>query len=219
VKWFRREPPGRPEVFGKAADRDHMVTGDVETWSDGVPDGASLLGVTEVVIVPGGSDEWPVADGTDVLTWVVAGELQHTDGAAGCTGFAGTLLHGSADQPGHRDTNTGTEPLRLLRFTVRRGGSPRPACGPVRAPVLVAGGGALEVLTQRTELEVPAAHLHTIDGVFSVAGTPLRPGDWVRLFTTRTLEGEGLALAWVPADAGSLAWSGATGAASPARPG
>lgn len=210
MKWFRREAQGRPEVFGKAADRDHSHNDGVETWSDTLSDGGSLIAVTEYLLAPGAALDWPVEPGTDVLTWVVEGELRHEDGATGCTALAGTLHHGSADGPGHRDSNPGSVPLRLVRFTVSRGGAPRPSCAPARAPVLVPGSGALEVLTQRTELEIRAAHLHTIDGAFSLAGTPLRPGDWVRLFTTRTLEGEGTALAWVPADAASLAWSGGT---------
>lgn len=209
MKWFRREPQGRPEEFGKAADRDHTVADGAETWADPVPAGGSLVAVTEHLLGPGGALDWPVEPGTDLLTWVVEGELRHEDGATGCTALAGTLLRGSADGPSHRDHNPGARPLRLVRFTVRRNGTPREACGPVRAPVLVPGSGAFEVLTERTELEVRAAHVHTVDGTFSLAGTPLRAGDWVRLFTTRTLEGEGTALAWVPADAGSLAWSGA----------
>ncbi|TAM84534.1 MAG: hypothetical protein EPN43_12400 [Jatrophihabitans sp.] len=197
MRLFRREPPGPAEVFGRAADREHRSGGGVQTWSDPVPADGALVAVTEALLEPGAVDHWAVAPGVDVLTWVVAGELTHEDGVRAVPAFAGALLHGSCDEPGHGDRNAGGAPLRLVRIALRRRGAPLPTCGPTRAPVLVPGSGAVEVLTRRTELEATAMHLHVVDGAFSVAGTPLRPGDSVQLFTTRTLDGEGIALAWV----------------------
>ncbi|EPH42461.1 putative quercetin 2,3-dioxygenase [Streptomyces aurantiacus JA 4570] len=155
----------------------------------------ALLACNEEHLAPGaGFDEHPHSH-TEIVTWVVTGELTHRDSAG----------HESVIRPGdvqhlsagagvrHVERNAGPEPLAFLQMwlaPLEPGGTP--SYGIVRGiadstPYAVPAAGALlhvRRLTpgERTALpDAPALYVHVVHGEVALAEEELGPGDSARV--------------------------------------
>ncbi|MGW0116941.1 pirin family protein [Streptomyces sp. NPDC003327] len=172
----------------------------------------ALLAVNEERLAPGaGFDEHPHSH-TEIVTWVVEGELTHRDSAGHETVVrAGDLQHlSSAAGVRHVERNDGPDPLVFVQMWL----APREAGGTpsyelVRALPgrydLPAAGAVLHVhrprAGERTALpDADALYVHVVRGGVRVGDEELAPGDAARI-TAPT----GLALL-ATADAEALVW-------------
>ncbi|MEV8534290.1 pirin family protein [Streptomyces sp. NPDC051211] len=174
-----------------------------------------VLAVNEETLAPGaGFDEHPHSH-TEIVTWVVEGELTHKD-TAGHTGTvrAGDLQHlSAAGGVRHVERNDGTERLRFVQMWLAPTGSGNtaeaadaadgPAFEPSYAIVRDAADGtpyavpaASAVLHVRRpgageRIAVPAAprvYVHVVRGDVRLDGVELGPGDSVRITGVEGLE-------------------------------
>jgi hypothetical protein len=182
-----------------------------------------LTACNEEHLAPGaGFTEHPHRD-TEIVTWVLAGELEHRDADGAPTrlraGDAQLLSAGSGVR--HVERNPGAQPLRFLqmwlhpepyggpaRHTVARGPVPP---GPGRHLLASAESGAPLPLRQphaalhlvRGAATLPAAafrYLHVLRGSVRADGALLHPGDALRAANSRALP------VHAPADAEYLVW-------------
>ncbi|MGW2671747.1 pirin family protein [Streptomyces sp. NPDC001272] len=155
-----------------------------------------VLACNEELLAPGsGFDEHPHSH-TEIVTWVVEGELTHRDST---TGHTGTVRPGDVQRLGsgsgarHVERNDGGRPLRFVQMwlaPLTAGG--QPSYEVVRgladgAPYEVPAAGA--VLRVRRpgageRIPVPDAervYLHVVHGDLRLDGAELGPGDAARI--------------------------------------
>ncbi|MFF9847755.1 pirin family protein [Streptomyces litmocidini] len=153
----------------------------------------ALLAVNEERLAPGaGFDEHPHSH-TEIVTWVVEGELTHHDSAGHTTVVRpGDLQHlSAASGVRHVERNDGPAPLTFVQMWL----APLEPAGPpsyevVRglsdAYALPAAGAVLRVerLCADARLDLPPAdftYVHVVRGEVSLGTEPLTPGDAARL--------------------------------------
>ncbi|MEU8434611.1 pirin family protein [Streptomyces sp. NPDC029216] len=162
-----------------------------------------VLACNEELLAPGaGFDEHPHSH-TEIVTWVVEGELTHRDST---TGHTGTVRPGDVQRLGsgsgarHVERNDGGRPLRFVQMWL--------------APLAAGGEPSYEVvrdLVDGTPYEVPAAgavlhvrrpaagervpvpdaervYLHVVHGDLRLDGAELGPGDSARITGEKNLE-------------------------------
>ncbi|MFJ8211411.1 pirin family protein [Streptomyces sp. NPDC096033] len=162
-----------------------------------------VLACNEELLAPGsGFDEHPHSH-TEIVTWVVEGELTHRDST---TGHTGTVRPGDIQRLGsgsgaqHVERNDGDRPLRFVQMWL--------------APLAAGGEPSYEVvrgLVDGTPYEVPAAgavlhvrrpgagervpvpeaervYLHVVHGDLRLDGAELGPGDSARITAEKGLE-------------------------------
>ncbi|MFE5794782.1 pirin family protein [Streptomyces sp. NPDC056503] len=158
-----------------------------------------LLAVNEERLAPGaGFDEHPHSH-TEIITWVVEGELTHRD----TTGHETTVRPGdlqhlsSAAGVRHVERNAGPAPLVFLQMwlaPLEPGGSP--SYGLVRGLpgryALPAAAATLHVhrLARHEEAALPEAdtvYVHVVRGEIRLADETLREGDAARITAERSL--------------------------------
>ncbi|WP_329386005.1 pirin family protein [Streptomyces sp. NBC_01351] len=154
-----------------------------------------VLACNEETLAPGaGFDEHPHSH-TEIVTWVVEGELTHQDS----TGEKGLVRPGDVQRLSagsgarHVERNDGTEPLRFVQMwlaPLTAGGEPSyevvegvPDSAPYELP---AAGAVLHVRRPGAgeRVPVPAAervYLHVVRGDLRLDGAELGPGDSVRI--------------------------------------
>ncbi|WP_405447110.1 pirin family protein [Streptomyces achromogenes] len=170
----------------------------------------ALIACNEERLAPGaGFDEHPHRH-TEIVTWVVEGELTHRDSAGHETRVGpGDVQHLSAAAGvRHVERNDGPAPLTFLQMwlTPRQpGGTPSytlvsAAEGPVGYAV-PAAGAVLHVRRlgpgERTAVpDAPWVYAHVVRGAVRLAGAELGPGDAARITGAEGLE----ALATAPAE-------------------
>ncbi|MFD9886294.1 pirin family protein [Streptomyces alboflavus] len=155
----------------------------------------ALLACNEEHLAPGaGFDEHPHSH-TEIVTWVVAGELTHRDS----TGHESVVRRGDVQHLSagagvrHVERNAGPEPLTFLQMwlTPKDPGGP-PAYDIVRGiadstPYAVPAASALLHVRrlapgERTALpDAPAVYVHVVDGEVALADEELGSGDSARL--------------------------------------
>ncbi|MFI6283266.1 pirin family protein [Streptomyces sp. NPDC051018] len=184
----------------------------VETWHafsfgghydpDNIRFGA-LLACNEERLAPGaGFDEHPHSH-TEIVTWVVEGELTHRDS----TGHATVVRPGdvqrlsSAGGVRHAERNDAPGPLVFVQMwlaPLEPGGEPSyevvRGIADSTPYALPAAGAVLHVRRlapgERTEVpDAEAAYIHVVRGEVALAGEELGPGDAARI-----TDGEGLEL-------------------------
>jgi redox-sensitive bicupin YhaK (pirin superfamily) len=194
-----RYPGGDPEAgivsrhafsFGAHYDPDNLRFG-------------AMIACNEERLAPGaGFDEHPHSH-TEIVTWVVEGELTHRD----TTGHETVVRPGdvqrlsSAGGVRHVERNDGTEPLTFVQMWLAPtapGGDP--AYEIVRGiadstPYAVPEAGAmlhvrrLTVPGERAEVpDAPRAYLHVVHGTVRLGPDELGPGDSVRVEGEKGLE-------------------------------
>ncbi|MET8687892.1 pirin family protein [Streptomyces sp. NPDC004732] len=163
----------------------------------------AVLACNEERLAPGaGFDEHPHSH-TEIVTWVVEGELTHRDS----TGHASLVRPGdvqhlsAAGGVRHVERNDGSDPLVFVQMwlaPLSPGGDP--SYEVVRGiadstPYAVPGAGALlhvRRLTTGERLAVPDApfvYVHVVHGELSLADDRLGPGDSARISGESALEG------------------------------
>ncbi|MEW1658747.1 MULTISPECIES: pirin family protein [unclassified Streptomyces] len=172
----------------------------------------ALIACNEECLAPGaGFDEHPHRD-TEIVTWVVEGELTHRDS----TGRATTVRPGdlqrlsSAGGVRHVERNDGTVPLRFVQMWLTPhapGGEPeyevvRELAGPYALP---RAGATLHVhrlgADGRTALpDAARVHVHVVRGAVRLGDEHLVAGDAARIS-----DGSGLELV-APQGAECLVW-------------
>ncbi|MGW8888901.1 pirin family protein [Streptomyces sp. NPDC055749] len=182
--------------FGRFYDPDNLRFGPV-------------LACNEERLAPGaGFDEHPHSH-TEIVTWVVEGELTHRDSAGHATVVrAGDLQHLSAAAGvRHIERNDGEHPLTFLQMwlaPLSPGGEPSytivPGIADSTPYALPAAGAMLHVrrLAEGERTAVPDAvgvYVHVVDGDVRIGGEELGPGDSVRITGSQGLD----ALATTPA--------------------
>lgn len=165
-----------------------------------------LLACNEERLPPGtGFDEHPHSH-TEIVTWVLSGELSHRDSAGHTTLVRpGDLQHlSAAGGVRHVERNDGAEPLVFLQMWLAPldpGGSPRYEI--VRGiadatPYALPESGALLHVRRagegdRVALPAPAlAYVHVVRGDLALGDTALGAGDAVRLRHEPEAEGRAL---------------------------
>ncbi|MFJ6522537.1 pirin family protein [Streptomyces filamentosus] len=169
---------------------------------------AGLLAVNEERLAPGaGFDEHPHSH-TEIVTWVVEGELTHRDSAGHETVVRpGDLQHLSAAAGvRHVERNDGAAPLAFVQMWL----APREAGGDPSYDLvrelpgrydLPAAGAVLRVHRPAAGERVPlpaadAVYVHVVRGTVGLAGEELTAGDAARI----TAEAELTAVATAPAE-------------------
>lgn len=192
-----RYPGGDPEAgietrhafsFGSHYDPDNLRFG-------------ALIACNEERLAPGaGFDEHPHSH-TEIVTWVVEGELTHRDSAGHATVVGpGDVQHlGSAAGVRHVERNDGTEPLVFVQMwlaPVEPGGDPSyevvRGVADATPYALPAAGAMLHVRRLETggRAALPDADLlyvHVVRGTVRLAGEELAAGDAARVSAERDL--------------------------------
>ncbi|WP_328910001.1 pirin family protein [Streptomyces sp. NBC_00234] len=175
--------------FGRFYDPDNLRFGPV-------------LACNEERLAPGaGFDEHPHSH-TEIVTWVVEGELTHRDTAGHATVVrAGDLQHLSAAAGvRHIERNDGEDPLTFLQMwlaPLSPGGEPSytivPGIADSTPYALPAAGAMLHVrrLAEGERTAVPDAvgvYVHVVDGDVRIGGEELGPGDSARITGSEGLD-------------------------------
>lgn len=175
--------------FGRFYDPDNLRFGPV-------------LACNEERLVPGaGFDEHPHSH-TEIVTWVIEGELTHRDSAGHATVVrAGDLQHLSAAAGvRHVERNDGERPLTFLQMWLAPlvpGGEPSytvvPGIADSTPYALPAAGAMLHVrrLAEGERTAVPdavAVYVHAVRGGVRLSGEQLAPGDSARITEAAGLE-------------------------------
>ncbi|MFD6437470.1 pirin family protein [Streptomyces venezuelae] len=164
----------------------------------------AVLACNEERLAPGaGFDEHPHSH-TEIVTWVVEGELTHRDSRGHASLVRpGDVQHlSAAGGVRHVERNDGPDPLVFVQMwlaPLSPGGEP--SYEVVRGiadstPYAVPGAGALlhvRRLAAGERLAVPDApfvYVHVVRGALSLAGDLLRSGDSARIGAEPELEGE-----------------------------
>ncbi|MFC8590353.1 pirin family protein [Streptomyces atroolivaceus] len=165
-----------------------------------------ILACNEERLAPGaGFDEHPHSH-TEIVTWVVEGELTHRDSASHATVVrAGDIQHlSSAAGVRHVERNDGEHPLTFIQMwlaPLRPGGEPsytHVAGIADSTPYALPEAGAMLHVRRQSEGErtaVPDAagvYIHVVRGRVRLAGEELRPGDSARITEAGGLELEAL---------------------------
>lgn len=166
----------------------------------------AVIACNEERLAPGaGFDEHPHSH-TEIVTWVVEGELTHRDSTGHETRVRpGDVQHLSAAAGvRHVERNDGSTPLTFLQMwlaPLTPGGDPSYAIVPGIADstpyALPAAGAMLHVrrLAPQERTAVPdAAHVyvHVVRGEVRLAGETLGPGDSARITAAEGLEAVGV---------------------------
>lgn len=162
-----------------------------------------ILACNEERLAPGaGFDEHPHSH-TEIVTWVVEGELTHRDSTGRSTVVrAGDLAHLSAAAGvRHVERNDGDTPLTFLQMwlaPLESGGTPSYTvtpglAGPAASYALPASGAVLHVrrLTEGERTALPDAarlYVHVVRGRVALEGEELGPGDAARAVGAEGLE-------------------------------
>ncbi|MFG2558077.1 pirin family protein [Streptomyces sp. NPDC048496] len=162
----------------------------------------AILACNEERLAPGaGFDEHPHSH-TEIVTWVVEGELTHRDSAGHATVVrAGDLQHLSAAAGvRHVERNDGDVPLTFLQMwlaPLEPGGEPSYAIVPGIAdstPYALPEAGAMLHVRRLAEGERTAvpdtarAYVHVVAGGVRIGDEELAPGDSVRITGEEGLE-------------------------------
>jgi redox-sensitive bicupin YhaK (pirin superfamily) len=154
-----------------------------------------LIACNEEHLTPGaGFDEHPHSH-TEIVTWVVEGELTHRDDTGHATVIRpGDVQHlSAASGVRHVERNDGDEPLTFLQMWLaphEPGGTPRyevvRGIADSTPYALPAAGAMLHVrrLTPGARTAVPGApyvYVHVVRGEITLDGEHLHPGDAARL--------------------------------------
>ncbi|MEU2774148.1 pirin family protein [Streptomyces sp. NPDC007162] len=180
---------------------------------------AAVIACNEERLAPGaGFDEHPHSH-TEIVTWVVEGELTHRDSEGNET----VVRHGDVQRLGsaggvrHVERNDGAGPLTFVQTwlaPVRAGGDPSyeivrgiadstPYAVPEAAAML-----HVRRLAPGERTAVPAGayvYVHVVRGEVRLGGEDLGPGDSVRITDAKDLEASGIT------DAELLLWEMAAG--------
>ncbi len=155
----------------------------------------AILACNEERLAPGsGFDEHPHSH-TEIVTWVVEGELTHRDSAGNATVVrAGDVQHlSSAAGVRHVERNDGDVPLTFLQMwlaPLEPGGSPSyttvPGIADSTPYALPEAGAMLHVRRlaagERTAVpDAARAYVHVIGGEVRLDGETLSPGDAARI--------------------------------------
>ncbi|MBT2458242.1 pirin family protein [Streptomyces sp. ISL-87] len=162
-----------------------------------------VLACNEETLAPGaGFDEHPHSH-TEIVTWVVEGELTHKDSTTGYTGLVrpGDVQRlGSGSGTRHVERNDGPEPLRFVQMWLAplvAGGEPSyelvPGIAEGTPYEVPAAGAVLHVRRPGAgeRVPVPAAkrvYLHVVRGDLRLDGEELGPGDSARITGEEQLE-------------------------------
>ncbi|WP_190013856.1 pirin family protein [Streptomyces lucensis] len=166
----------------------------------------AVIACNEERLAPGaGFDEHPHSH-TEIVTWVVEGELTHRDSTGRATTVrAGDVQHLSAAAGvRHTERNDGDTPLTFVQTwlaPLTQGGTPSyelvtGAAG--TTPYAVTGAGALLHVRRLAPGEraavpdAPFVYAHVVRGDVRLAGEELRPGDSARITGAKGLEAEGV---------------------------
>lgn len=162
----------------------------------------AVIACNEERLAPGaGFDEHPHSH-TEIITWVVDGELTHRDSAGNTTRVRpGDVQRlGAGGGVRHEERNDGPEPLVFVQMwlaPLTPGGDPRYEI--VRGiadstPYALPEAGAMLHVRRLTEGERAAvpdaakAYLHVVRGLVVLAGVALGPGDSARITNSVALE-------------------------------
>ncbi|MGW3173170.1 pirin family protein [Streptomyces sp. NPDC001153] len=202
-----RYPGGEPEAgieswhafsFGPHYDPDNLRFG-------------AVIACNEERLAPGaGFGEHPHSH-TEIVTWVIEGELTHRDSTGHETRVrAGDVQHLSAARGvRHVERNDGTVPLTFLQMWLaprEPGGNPSyeivPGIADATPYAVPAAGAMLHVrrLSAGERTAVPDAeylYVHVVRGEVRLAGETLGPGDAARVTGARGLEAVGVTRAEV----------------------
>jgi len=169
-----------------------------------------LLACNEEVLAPGAGFAEHAHRHTEIVTWVLEGELEHRDeeGRTARLGAGGLQRLSAGDGVRHVERNGGREPLRFLQMWLHPdvfGGEPGymvvadPAPpGPglrLLASGMAAGAPAVRLRQRFAALYVgrpagadscllpaaPFVYVHVVRGAVQVGGQPLGPGDAARV--------------------------------------
>ncbi|WP_093806811.1 pirin family protein [Streptomyces sp. Ncost-T6T-1] len=174
-----------------------------------------ILACNEERLAPGAGFEEHPHSHTEIVTWVVEGELTHRDSAGHSTVVrAGDVAHlSAASGVRHVERNDGTDPLAFLQMwlaPLEPGGEPAYTVVPGIAdstPYALPGAGAMLHVRRLAEDErtaVPDAvrlYVHVVRGRVGLGGEELGPGDAARITDAR-----GLAAVAVAGPAELLVW-------------
>jgi redox-sensitive bicupin YhaK (pirin superfamily) len=179
--------------FGRFYDPDNLRFGPV-------------LACNEERLAPGaGFDEHPHSH-TEIVTWVVEGELTHRDTAGHATVVrAGDVQHlSSAAGVRHVERNDGADPLTFVQMwlaPLTPGGDPSythvAGIADSTPYALPEAGAMLHVrrVSEGARTAVPDAagvYVHVVRGRVAIDGEELGPGDAARITESRGLEAEAL---------------------------
>ena len=166
----------------------------------------AVIACNEERLAPGaGFDEHPHSH-TEIVTWVVEGELTHRDSTGHtCVVRPGDVAHLSAgDGIRHVERNAGPDPLVFLQTwltPVEPGGEPSyhvvRGIADATPYALPAAGALLHVRRLRPgeRTAVPDAHrayVHVVRGTVRLGGTDLGPGDAARVAPAHRLQARAL---------------------------
>lgn len=162
-----------------------------------------VLACNEETLAPGaGFDEHPHSH-TEIVTWVVEGELTHKDSTSGHTGLVrpgDVQRFGAGSGARHVERNDGAEPLRFVQMwlaPLAPGGEPSyelvPGIADGTPYEIPAAGAVLHVRRPGAgeRVPVPAAervYLHVVRGDLRLDGEELGPGDSARITGEEHLE-------------------------------
>jgi redox-sensitive bicupin YhaK (pirin superfamily) len=160
------------------------------------------MACNEEILAPGAGFDEHSHSHTEIVTWVVEGELTHKDSTGGTAAVRpGDLQHfGSASGARHVERNDGAEPLRFVQTLLApHTVAEEPSYTVVRelaedTPYEVpAAGAALRVRRPGAgeRIAVPAAervYLHVVRGDLRLDGQELGPGDSARITGEEGLE-------------------------------
>ncbi|MGW2176719.1 pirin family protein [Streptomyces sp. NPDC001732] len=163
----------------------------------------ALMAVNEERLEPGaGFDEHPHSH-TEIVTWVVEGELTHRDSTGRATVVRpGDLQHlGAASGVRHVERNDGDVPLTFVQMwltPLEPGGEPSytivPGLADAATPYALPAAGALlqvrrQAAGERTTVpEAARVYVHVVAGPVRLGDEELRPGDSARITGEAGLE-------------------------------
>ena len=187
----------------RAADRYRVEQPGITTWhsfSAGAhydPDNVAfgrLVGCDEHLVAPGaGFDEHPHA-GTEVISWVLDGTLEHSDSAGRRHLIQPGTVQVQATGTGirHAERNASSlEPLHFVQLALLTDGE-RPDYRIGDAPVrLSAGRFDVRRRCRSTRVDGSLVHLFVGRGNFHVGGVDLAAGDSVRAGGPLEIDGDG----------------------------
>jgi quercetin 2,3-dioxygenase len=153
-----------------------------------------VIACDEHLVEPGAGFVQHAHRGVELVSWVLAGTLEHRDAAGGRRLIISGAAQYQAAASGikHAEVNASSlEPLRFVQLWIRSDlDDPRYE---VAAPPVGLSVGTFDVLRRcrGTRVEAPLSHLFVGEGHFHVDGADLSAGDSVRVAGTVELDGDG----------------------------